>query len=118
MPKDFSRIIRIESLVQETLAKIIQRELKDQRVGMVTITQVKISRDLSFAKIYVATHEKDVEKNKITIQALNHAAKFLRCRLADEIELRKIPELHFYYDEVWQQGVRISQLLSKETLTE
>lgn len=114
MPKDFNRINRIESLVQETLAKIIQRELRDQITELVTITSVKVSRDLSFAKTYVVMHEDDPEKIKQILKTLNQAAKFLRFQLAKEVELRKIPALHFYYDEVWQKGLRVSQLLAKK----
>ena len=114
MPKDFSRMDRIASLIQEVLARIIQVELQDQSLGMVTITVVQMTRDLSLARVYVVTHESNEEKNRETIKLLNQSAKFLRFRLAKEIQLRKMPELHFYYDDVWQQGFRVSQLLGKD----
>lgn len=118
MAKDFSRISRIESLVQEALAKIIQLELKDKPIGMVTLTSVNVSKDLSYAKIYIVAHENDTAKRKNILHILNQSAKFLRFRLAKEIELRKVPELHFYFDEVWLQGFRVSELLNRNTIKE
>jgi ribosome-binding factor A len=108
--RNFNRIDRIDSLVQQTLAEIISRELDFSSLGLVTITNVKISKDLSTAKIYIICHpEAQTEK---ALLVLKQAAKSLRFWLAQEIELRKMPELHFYYDDVLSQGIRISNLLN------
>lgn len=109
--KEFTRIERIESLVQQELAKLIIRELRDPRLGLVTISSVKIAKDLSTAKIYVLGH--DEEKSKELVHILKGASGFLRHRLAEELKLRKIPELHFYYDDSLVQSLKVSNLLNQ-----
>ncbi|OGT21953.1 MAG: ribosome-binding factor A [Gammaproteobacteria bacterium RIFCSPHIGHO2_02_FULL_42_13] len=106
-----NRMHRVESLIQSELARIIQKELSDPRLLFITVTGVDVTRDLSYAKVYVAT--RDETNNPETLKILNGAAKFLRHHLADCIELRKIPALHFYYDEGVAHGTKISKLLNK-----
>lgn len=112
---DVNRLKRIESLIQTELAKIIHSEIEGSILQWVTITGVRVSADLSYAKIYVVfRQEADVKK---TIKLLNQKSKFLRYQLSEKIRnLRKIPEIHFYYDDSIDTGNRIDQLL-KETAT-
>lgn len=109
---DINRIKRIESLMQNELAKIIHLELTDPKLQWITITGVKVSRDLSIAKVYVVSrNETDAEQ---TIKLLNQKAKPLRYQLAKEITtLRKMPELRFYYDHSISEGNKIEQLLKE-----
>lgn len=110
--EEHGRIKRIESAIQMELAQLIEREIKDPRLDMVTVTQVKVSKDLSMARIYVLLRDESKIKDNLAI--LNRASRFLRHRLAQIINLRKTPELKFYYDDVISQGIRISQLLQNE----
>jgi ribosome-binding factor A len=110
MVKGYSRIQRIADLIHTALAEILQKEAKDLRFGLITITSVSVSHDLSFAKVYVSVLEdaKAVE----TVAALNKAAKYLRYMLANAIELRVTPNLKFIYDDSIVRGTRISSLIN------
>jgi ribosome-binding factor A len=107
-----NRVRRISMAVQVELAKIIQHEISDNRLKTLTITSVDVARDLSLAKIYFVTHaENDSEQMKRLVALLSKAAHFLRRRLAQKIELRVIPKLHFCYDTSEITGRRIDDLL-------
>ena len=110
MVKGYSRSQRINDLIQNTLAQIIQREAQDLRLSMITITGVEVSHDLAYAKVYVSVLEEN--KCKETVAALNNAAKYLRYLLANSVELRVTPELKFIYDDSTVRGNRISSLLN------
>lgn len=110
MPKTYSRLQRIEDVIQAALAEIMRTNAKELQCGMTTITSVKVSADLSSAKVYVSVLED--EKAKEIITALNKMAKFLRYELAHTVELRITPELKFYYDDSVVRGSRISSLIN------
>jgi ribosome-binding factor A len=110
MPKDF-RMQRISDLIRTTLSQILLRETEDKRFHGVTITRLVVSRDLNHARIYVSFMP-DQDTQEMT-KALNHAAKYLRYHLAQEIKLRVTPELRFYYDDSNVKGQRIADLLNK-----
>lgn len=110
MTKGFKREQRINDLIQTTLAEIIQRQAKDLRFGMITLTGVNVSHDLAYAKIFVSVLEED--KATETLIALNKAAKYLRYELANSVELRVTPELKFIYDDSSVRGSRITSLLN------
>lgn len=110
MPKDF-RMQRITDLIRNTLAEILLQEAEDERFHEVNITRAIISRDLSLAKIYVSFMPG--QDSKIRITALNHAAKYLRYKLAQQIKLRVTPALKFYYDDSNVKGQKIMNLLNK-----
>lgn len=105
----FNRTQRIEALIQEIIARLLATEIKDPRLKLVTVTGVSVTKDLSIAKVYVIVHQE--EQKKMILELLKKAAKFLRHRLAQEIDLRKTPELHFYYDNSITEGMHIDQLL-------
>lgn len=109
---DINRIRQIESLIQAELAELMRFEITDPELQWITVTSVRVSADLSFAKIYVVS--RDEKDTKQTIKVLNRMSKFLRHQLATKIRnLRKIPELRFYYDPSISEGNRIDQLLKE-----
>ncbi len=97
-------------LIQTTLAEILQRNAKDLRFGMLTITGVDTAQDLAIAKVYVSVL--DETKATESLDALNNAAKYLRYELANAVELRITPELKFIYDDSAVRGHRISSLIN------
>ena len=109
MPREFSRGQKVGDLIQRELASLIQREVKDPRIGMVTINEANVSRDLAFADIYftVLTAE-DVASVE---EALNQAAGFLRSQLAKVLNTRTTPKLRFHYDATIENGARISRAI-------
>ena len=112
MPRDFSRAARIADQMQRDLSDLIRKELKDPRVGLVTITGVEVTRDLSHAKVYI-TSLSGAESTDRSIQALQHAAGFLRTQLSHTLKVRSIPQLHFVYDASVERGARLSQLIDQ-----
>lgn len=105
-----NRMQRLTGLVQTALADIIQKESKDMRFSLVTITHVGLARDLSSAKVFVSVW--DESKADETVNALNHASKYLRYTLAHAIDLRVVPELKFVYDDSTVRGHHISSLIN------
>lgn len=112
MPKDYSRTLRIADQIQRELADLIRNELKDRRVGMITLTDVEVSQDYAHAKIFYTTLGSE-EDNFLTAKGLEHAARFLRSQLSHRLRLRVVPQLHFIYDESVERGIRLSQLIDK-----
>ena len=112
MPKDYSRALRIADQIQRDLADLIRNELKDKRVGMITLTGVEVSQDYGHAKVYYTTLG-SAEKNFLTEQGLQHAAVFLRSQLSQRLRLRVVPLLHFIYDRSIEHGIHLSQLIDK-----
>ncbi|MEE9580753.1 MAG: 30S ribosome-binding factor RbfA [Nitrosomonadaceae bacterium] len=112
MPKDYSRTLRIADQIQRELADLIRNELKDRRVGMITLTDVEVSQDYAHAKIFYTTLGSE-EDNFLTGKGLEHAARFLRSQLSHRLRLRVVPQLHFIYDESVERGIRLSQLIDK-----
>lgn len=112
MRKDSSRLYRISALLKRELAALIGRELADPRVAKATITDVDVAPDLSHAKVFV-THLDGIEHAQSLIKALNHARGFLRHRLAEQIDLRVVPELRFVYDESVERGANLSRLIDE-----
>ena len=110
MAKEFSRSRRVGEQIQRELAQLVQRELKDPRLGMVTISAVEVTKDLSVAKVYftVLNPGHDVEE---TLKGLNHSIGFLRRELAHRMKLRVVPELRFQYDRSIEEGSRLSALI-------
>ncbi len=112
MPRDHSRTLRIAEQIQRELAELIRLELKDPRVGMVTLTDVEVTADYAHAKVFFTTLGTDDQIAAATA-GLNHAAGFLRHELGQRIKLRGIPQLHFIYDESVERGVRLSRLIDE-----
>jgi ribosome-binding factor A len=106
-----TRIDRVNALLREELSDLIRRELKDPRVGTVTVTGVETSRELDVARVYVQTLG-DPARQAEAVEALRGAAGYLRSKLGRRIRLRKIPELRFELDRTLERATRIERLLA------
>jgi len=106
------RANRVGEQIKKELTDIIQRELKDPRVGFVTVTDVDVTGDLQQATAFITVYGDDDERKK-TLKALETANGFIRSEIGKRIHLRKTPELSFTYDESIEQGNRIDELLRK-----
>lgn len=109
-PRNYSRTSRVADVVQRLLANCIREQFKDPRVGMITISEVKVTPDLRLAKVYISVLEE--AKRDETLKILNGAAGFFRSQLANALELRVIPKPQFIYDDSVIRGNRIEMLLS------
>ncbi len=106
------RAQRVADLIHRELAQLIQEEVRDPRVGFVTITEVKVTGDLRHARIYVTSLEQQQEEDRSgTVDALVRATPFLRRALAHRAGLKFTPDLKFFYDEVIESGRRVEDLL-------
>ena len=103
------KIERINDNMIEEISKIIALEVKDSDIKFVTITDCKVTNDLSFAKVYFTVLEDN--KRISTLKALNNAKGFIRKQLADRVEIRHIPELEFIYDESIEYGKKIEDII-------
>jgi ribosome-binding factor A len=112
MPREFSRASRIADQIQRDLSGLIRQEVKDPRVGLVTITAVEVNRDLSHAKVYVSSLA-EVAAIGQSVEALQHAAGFLRSQLSRTLKIRSVPQLQFLYDASVERGVRLSHLIDE-----
>ena len=128
MPREFSRGRRVADHIQKELAVLIQQEVKDPRLGLITINEVKVSRDLGFADVYFTSFTsntfsanesigEDAEtegKNSISpSEVLENAAGFLRSRLAKSLSTRTTPKLRFHYDHTIEQGAKMTLAIKK-----
>jgi ribosome-binding factor A len=112
MPKDYPRGRRIADQIQRELSEIIRMELKDPRVGLITITDVEVTQDNEHAKVFFTALGEPVQQ-EAAARALNHAAGFLRSSLAKVMQLRTVPQLRFNYDISVERGVRLSNLIDE-----
>ena len=101
---------RVAQMVQQLLGEIFARGMRDPRIGLVTITGVKMSPDLREARVYWTVHG-DAEQRKHTAKGLDNARGFLRREVGSELKLRVVPNLSFTYDEAIDRGERIDQLI-------
>ena len=105
------KLDRLGHIFTEAISKIINEEVKDDDIKFVTITAVDITNDLSYAKVYF-TNLIDTDREKVT-KALNRACSFIRGKLFDEVEIRKMPELTFVYDESIEYGNKIEKIIDE-----
>ena len=114
MAKEFSRSHRVAEQMQRELAQLLQFEIKDPRVGMITITQVEVTGDMAHAKIfYSAAAASDAIQ-----QGLEKSAGFLRTQIAKRMLLRTVPQLHFVYDASIDNGMKMAQLIDAARATD
>jgi|TARA_B110000046_G_C12848976_1_gene336896 ribosome-binding factor A len=128
VPREFSRGRRVADHIQKELAVLIQQEVKDPRLGLITINEVKVSRDLGFADVYFTSFTsntfranesigEDAEtegQNSISpAEVLENASGFLRSRLAKSLSTRTTPKLRFHYDHTIAQGAKMTLAIKK-----
>lgn len=119
MAKEYSRTQRVGDFLKQELAGLIQFEVRDPRVGMVSITDVEVSRDMSHAKVYVTVMGKENEEDaKESTDVLNKAAGFLRSQVARSNNARTTPRLRFYFDSSVGRGQHLSNLIDKAVSTD
>ena len=99
MARDFKRTDRVGEQIQRDLSQIIHREIKDPRLGMLTVSSVEVTRDLLYAKVFVTFFDDDQEVIKTSISVLNDAAGYIRSILAKSLRARIMPNLRFVYDQ-------------------
>lgn len=112
MPKEFSRSSRVAEQVQRELAELIRLELKDPRVGLVTLTGVELTPDYAHAKVFYTTLADPSARQEIDA-GLRRASGFLRRELGRRIRIHTLPELHFVFDESVERGDRLSRLIDE-----
>ncbi len=105
------RIERLNHTFMEEISNILLTEVKDEDIKFVTVTDVEITSDLSFAKVYVTVLNE--EKKKEVLEALNGASHFIRGKLSERVEIRHTPELRFLYDESIEYGEHIEDIIEK-----
>lgn len=103
------KIDRIASSFVKEISYILANEIRDQDIRFVTVTDCKVTNDLSFAKVYVTVL--DNEKKETTLKALNDASSYIRKNLASRVDVRHIPELVFVYDESIEYGEKIENII-------
>ena len=109
-----SRMRRVDEAMREVLSDAIGKELKDPRIGFVTVTGVKTSPDLRHASVFVSVLGDDPDR-AATLDGLRSAHGFLQRRLADQLTLKHTPSLDFHYDDSVDHGMRITALLREES---
>lgn len=107
------RIEKINNLIRQEISELLQRQVKDPRLGtFIAVTEVSTSPDLKSAKVFVSRISNQEEKEE-TMQALEAAAGFLRKSLMKNLRLRRVPDLHFYWDDSIERADRLFRLLDQ-----
>ncbi|WGE59825.1 30S ribosome-binding factor RbfA [Actinobacillus equuli] len=113
MSREFKRSDRVAQELQKEIAVILQREVKDPRIGMVTVSDVEVSRDLAYAKIFVTfLFDNDQSAIEQGMKGLEKASTYIRSLVGKAMRLRIVPELRFIYDQSLVEGMRMSNLVS------
>jgi ribosome-binding factor A len=110
LPREYPRARRVEEQLKRLLAELVRREVKDPRVGLITITSTEVSRDLTHADVYF-TPFAGVGDAQAALEALQHAAGYLRHQVRNQMRLRVAPELVFRIDDSVERGARLSALI-------
>lgn len=111
MPREFFRSDRVGKQMQRELAEILRHELKDPRLGMITLQEVRLSRDLSHAKVYFTLLGQDDRKEQARL--LRDSAPFMRRELGRRMRLRILPQLEFLYDASIEEGAELADLIER-----
>lgn len=111
------RGVRVADQIQRDLAEIIAYELKDPRVGMITLTEVQVTPDYAHAKVFFTTLVDNEEAIQNTLVGLRKAAGFIRGQLGRRLTIHTIPELHFVHDTSTARGIELSKLIDEANAT-
>ncbi|MDR3480910.1 MAG: 30S ribosome-binding factor RbfA [Burkholderiaceae bacterium] len=112
-----ARGLRVQDQIQRDLAEIIAFELKDPRVGMVTITEVQITPDYAHAKVFFTMLSDQPEAIQNTVKGLSAASGFIRGQLGRRLTIHTLPELHFVHDTSTSRGIELSKLIDEANAT-
>lgn len=112
-PQGFQRTDRIADHIQRELARLFREEMKDPRIGNVTVQDVRVAKDLGWADVYFTLLGEGAEEGRSAQQVLNNAAGFFRTELAQVLNTRTTPRLRFHYDELPERAIEISALIQK-----
>jgi len=116
MAREFSRRERVADYLQRELSVLIQRELRDPRLGMISVTAVDVSRDIAYAKVFFTRLGSDSEDEaKPALEALDGAAGYLRSLLARDAPMRSVPRLRFVFDTSIGRGRHMEALIDRAT---
>ena len=114
MAKEYKRTDRVADYLRKELASLIQFQMRDPRVDMVSITDVEVSRDLAYAKVFYTVLGKDsAEEAAESTEALNKAAGFMRSQLSKDSNMRMVPQLRFSFDASVGRGRYMEELIEK-----
>lgn len=112
--REFGREERVADFIRDELASIIQLKMRDPRVGMVSVNEAKVSKDLSWVEVYVSSHETATDEERAElVEVLNRAAGYFRSELAKRHTMRTTPKPRFHYDEVIDRGPQLESLIEK-----
>lgn len=112
--RESGRGLRVADFVRDELAAIIQREMRDPRVGMVSVNEAKVSKDLSWADVYVSSIDAETDEQQAAlVEVLNKASGYFRSELAKRNSMRTTPKPRFHYDEVIDSGPRLEALIER-----
>jgi ribosome-binding factor A len=106
------RAIRVGELLKEEISQIVLREMKDPRIGFVSVTDVEVSGDLRHAKVFISVYGSDKEKEE-TLEGLQQAQGFVRKLVGERIKIHHTPEIIFRYDDSIENGVHISEIIKE-----
>ncbi len=106
------RLNQMQARIKLVISHLIQNEIKDPRLGFVSVTDVRLTRDLAQCKVYISVLGSD-EQKKESLTALKSASGYLRKEMSRRANLRRAPELIFEYDDSMEYGARINKLLKK-----
>jgi len=112
--KEYGRSERVSSQMQKELAYVFQREIEDPRLGFITVNEVVVSKDLAVAKIYITVLNGDDEAKVENVKVLNELAPVIRHQVAKRMRLRHISDFRFYYDNSFDTGMRVAELLAED----
>lgn len=108
-----ARGLRVADQIQRDLSEIIAFELKDPRVGMITLTEVQVTPDYAHAKVYFTLLKDSKEQVKETLEGLSKAAGYLRNQLGKRLHIHTLPQLHFLHDTSTSRGLQMSALIDQ-----
>ena len=110
---------RTSKLIQREISRLLEREVNDPRLSkLISVTEVKLSPDLKYAKIFVSTLGSEINNKEEMLAGFNNASGFLRKELASHLKLKYTPQLSFHYDDSIERGARLLKLMGELTSTE
>lgn len=114
MAREYGRSERVSSQMQKELAYVLQREIDDSRLGLITVNEVVVSKDLAVSRIYVTVLNASEQTKIENVKVLNELAPNIRYQVAKRMRLRHISEFRFYYDDSFDTGMRVTELLNSD----